>query len=176
MESTLPSPVPSKPVRTTTTTNSSTRSSWWHWWTQNTSSHGWTSAAWDRQAMCLHNMIIFRKPRQQNVEVDRKDEDHRIIPVTWRNDLVRLLPVRGQFRQGRETEVAKNQRDYLKAYYWSPVGSVPWQMDKIWTQFVLFFVILFTTITFFTYLCLWMNVMFFQGYCKYTGINNKMYF
>ena len=76
-------------------------------------------------------MIMLRNPRQQNVEVDREDEDHNIIPGAWRNDLVRLLPVRGLFRQGRETEVAKNQRDYLKAYYRSPVGSVPWQMDKI---------------------------------------------
>ena len=81
--------------------------------------------------VCLHNMIMLRNPRQQNVEVDREDEDHNIIPGAWRNDLVRLLPVRGLFRQGRETKVAKNQRDYLKAYYWSPVGSVPWQMDKI---------------------------------------------
>ena len=76
--------------------------------------------------VCLHNMIILTNPRQQNVEVDREDEDHNIIPGTWRNDLVRLLPVCGQFRQGRETEVAKKQRDYLKAYYWSPVGYVPW--------------------------------------------------
>ena len=51
--------------------------------------------------VCLHNMRILRNTRQQNGEVDREDEDHNIIPGTWRNDLVQLLPVRGQFRQGR---------------------------------------------------------------------------
>ena len=59
--------------------------------------------------VCLHNMIILRNPRQQNVEVDHEDEDHNIIPGIWSNDLVRLLPVRGQFRKGIDTEVAKNQ-------------------------------------------------------------------
>ena len=59
--------------------------------------------------VCLHNMIILRNPRQQNVEVDHEDEDHNIIPGIWSNDLVRLLPVCGQFRKGIETEVAKNQ-------------------------------------------------------------------
>ena len=62
--------------------------------------------------VCHHNMIILRNHRQQNVEVDREDEDH-IIPGTWRNDLMRLLPVRGQFRQYRETEVAKNSMPLL---------------------------------------------------------------
>jgi hypothetical protein len=53
-----------------------------------------------------------------------------MVDGAWRDDVRQLLPIRGP-KRGRESEEAKIQRDYLKAYYWSPRGGVPWQMDMI---------------------------------------------
>ena len=74
--------------------------------------------------VCLHNLMRLRYPRQQNQDIDHEDENHNIVPGTWRDNNP-LVPIRGQPRQ-RETEAAKHQREYLMAYYMSPVGSVPW--------------------------------------------------
>lgn len=79
--------------------------------------------------VCLHNLMRLRYPRVQNRDMDQEDDQHNVIPGAWRENNP-LLPVRGhQYR--RETEAAKDQRQYLMAYYNSDVGSVPWQWDRI---------------------------------------------
>jgi len=79
--------------------------------------------------VCLHNLMRLRYPRQQNQDIDQEDQNHNIVPGTWRrnNPLVTIRGTRGN----RMTVAAKNQRQYLSAYYNSPVGSVSWQMDMI---------------------------------------------
>ncbi len=79
--------------------------------------------------VCLHNLMRMRYPGQQNADVDQEDEQHNVVPGAWRdsNPLVGILGQRGN----RQTVAAKNQRQYLSAYYVSDVGSVPWQMNMI---------------------------------------------
>ena len=79
--------------------------------------------------ICLHNLMRMRYPAQQNADVDQEDQHHNVVPGAWRgNDP--LLGMLGQ-RGNRQTVAAKNQRQYLSAYYMSDVGAVPWQLDMI---------------------------------------------
>ena len=80
--------------------------------------------------VCLHNLIRIRHPIERPQYADQEHDDQQMVDGAWRDDVRQLLPIRGP-RRGRETEEAKIQRDYLKAYYWSPSGGVPWQMDMI---------------------------------------------
>ena len=68
---------------------------------------------------CLHNMMRIRYPAVQNADLDREDEDHNLVPGAWRQDgqLVGLYDAGNMHNMGR---AAKDQRDYLKAYYNSP--------------------------------------------------------
>ncbi len=52
-----------------------------------------------------------------------------MVPGAWRmnNPLVGIFGVRGN----RMTTAAKNQRQYLSAYYMSAAGPVPWQMNML---------------------------------------------
>ena len=79
--------------------------------------------------VCLHNLIRMRYPAMHYADLDQEDPDHNVVPGAWRgNDpLLGILCQRGN----RQTVAAKNQRQYLSAYYMSPVGAVPWQMDMI---------------------------------------------
>ena len=79
--------------------------------------------------VCLHNLMRLRYPRQQNHDMDHEDQHHNIVPGVWRENNP-LVPIQGPGHQ-RQTLVAKHQRDYLKAYFSSPVGAVPWQTEKI---------------------------------------------
>jgi hypothetical protein len=74
----------------------------------------------------LHNLMRIRYPRQQNQQVDREDpETHEILPGAWREDnaLIGLQPAPGN----TGNKAGKAIRHYLRQYYNSAVGSVPWQ-------------------------------------------------
>jgi len=76
--------------------------------------------------ICLHNLMRTWNPGMP-VEVDREDENYNVIPGSWRigrsMDDVTHPPGGGS----RASKVAKSQRAYLKHYYNSPQGKVPWQ-------------------------------------------------
>ena len=74
-------------------------------------------------------MMQIRYPSVQNADLDREDEDHNLVPGAWRQDgqLLGFFDA-GMHNMGR---AAKDQRDYLKAFYNSPAGSVPWQNDML---------------------------------------------
>lgn len=76
---------------------------------------------------CLHNMMRLQYPGH-HIDVDQEDAEHNLVPGVWRlnNPLVPMRVLRN-----RPNLVAKEQREYLSAYYMSPVGSVDWQMDMI---------------------------------------------
>ena len=80
--------------------------------------------------MCLHNLIRIRHPIEGPQCADQERDDQQMVDGAWRDDVRQLLPIRGP-KRGRESEEAKIQRDYLKAYYWPPRGGVSWQMDMI---------------------------------------------
>ena len=80
--------------------------------------------------MVLHNMLRTRYPHHQNRLVDREDENHQVIPGQWRQD-AEMPDLGGQLRGHRLNEHAKLQREYLRRYFNSPAGSVPWQENMI---------------------------------------------
>lgn len=80
---------------------------------------------------CLHNVMRLRYPSTQNALLDREDPDtHEVTPGAWRDDVT--FPDLSQVAGGnRATKEAKCQRIYLKEYYNSPAGAVPWQDAQI---------------------------------------------
>ncbi|XP_063960239.1 putative nuclease HARBI1 [Lytechinus pictus] len=78
----------------------------------------------------LHNLLRIRFPKLHNNLVDFEDPaTHNIIPGIWRGD--RELASLDVMRGNNTTKAAKAQRDYLRSYYTSPAGSVPWQEKMI---------------------------------------------
>lgn len=77
-------------------------------------------------ACALHNLMRTRYPTMTNSLVDREDRRHNLVLGSWRRDPDTLACL--QPRSGNHLKKdAKVQREYLKQYYNSPVGSVPWQ-------------------------------------------------
>ncbi len=83
---------------------------------------------------CLHNLCCIWYPG--NPPLDRDNANHEVIPGEWRDnaDLTELQSLRGNVG----TRVARRQRLYLKKYYSSQAGAVPWQNDMVRFQNVLF--------------------------------------
>ena len=81
-------------------------------------------------AMCLHNFVRLRYPGLQNNDLDQEDEAGNNIPGAWRNDRVLqdVIQAVGGNIANRE---GKRIRAYLKHYYNSEVGRLPWQDDMI---------------------------------------------
>ena len=74
----------------------------------------------------LHNLLRIGLPGIATAEVNREDEDHNIIPGAWRGDQqVEEIPQPQALN--KDNRVGKVMRDYLKAYFNSEAGSVPWQ-------------------------------------------------
>ncbi|XP_050704970.1 putative nuclease HARBI1 [Eriocheir sinensis] len=79
----------------------------------------------------LHNMVVT--PAIQPAEIDHEDEDHNIVPGSWREGetlMADLAPARGNNPSRR----AKAVRDYLANYYTSEVGAVPWQERLVYPR------------------------------------------
>lgn len=76
--------------------------------------------------MTLHNLMRHRYQDLQNADLDREDDQHRLIPGAWRDAGV-MQEVEQEGRGPRQTADGKRQRAYLKRYFNSPAGSVPWQ-------------------------------------------------
>lgn len=76
--------------------------------------------------MTLHNLMRERYPQMQNADLDMEDANGQIIPGAWRNAGV-LAEMDAVGRGPRQTREGKELRVYLKNYYCSEAGSVPWQ-------------------------------------------------
>ena len=75
--------------------------------------------------VCLHNLMRTRYPTLQNMALDREEDNHQIVPGTWRNEGT-LQDVRIATGPSQATLEAKEQRVCLKHYY-NNVGAVSWQ-------------------------------------------------
>ena len=80
--------------------------------------------------LCLHNLLRARRRSDLINLVDGEDANHNIIPGESRKDNP-LLDGISDLGRNSTTKAAKNQREYLRAYVNSEVGSVPWQNDMI---------------------------------------------
>lgn len=79
-----------------------------------------------KACLTLHNIMRMRYPNLQNADLDVEDNAHNMEPGAWRDAAVmREVDLAG--RGPRQTAEGKRQRMYLKNYYNSPAGSVPWQ-------------------------------------------------
>ena len=76
--------------------------------------------------VCLHNIMRIRYPGDQNILLDREDENHHLLPGAWR-DRTNLKDIDDVQDRNYPSKAAKQQRLYLKHYYSSPAGKVPWQ-------------------------------------------------
>ena len=78
---------------------------------------------------CLHNSIRLRYPALLNAVLHQEDDNHLVIPRAWRDgvNFEDMNIVEGNLA----TRAEKQQRHYLKHYYSSPAGAVPWQNDRI---------------------------------------------
>jgi hypothetical protein len=76
--------------------------------------------------VCLHNLMRMSYPTLQNAALDQEDANYNIIPGAWRAgaNMQEVDQMRGP---NRDSTAAKKQREYLKLYFNSPAGSVPWQ-------------------------------------------------
>ena len=82
-----------------------------------------------KACLCLHNLLRVHYPHFGPGEVDREDQNHRVIPGAWRGQHVldEMDTVAGGNRANRE---GKRQRVLLKHYY-NTVGAVPWQQERL---------------------------------------------
>ncbi len=76
---------------------------------------------------CVHNLCRIRHPGKP--PLDRDNANHELIPGEWRDnaELTELQRLRGNVG----TRAARRHRLYLKKYYSSEAGTVPWQNDMV---------------------------------------------
>jgi len=74
----------------------------------------------------LHNILRSRCPQIQNRDLDQEDANGNIVQGAWR-DAGHLAELDTARRASRATRLGKAQRIYLKNYFCSDAGSVPWQ-------------------------------------------------
>ncbi len=81
-------------------------------------------------AICCHNLMRMRYPAIHNAALDHEDDNNNAIPGEWQrgNTWEQELQCIHDYR---ETKAGKQLREYLKHYYNSAAGAVPWQHDNI---------------------------------------------
>ncbi len=80
--------------------------------------------------LCLHNYMRDHHPHLQNADLDGALPNGQIVPGIWRNVGV-MAEVQAVDRAPRANREGKQQRIYLKHYFNSDAGSVPWQEAAI---------------------------------------------
>lgn len=84
-----------------------------------------------KACMVLHNHILQRNgPFQPIPEVDQEDARGRLIPGAWRTEAC-MREVEDLSKAPRATAAGKKHQAYLKHYFMSEAGSVPWQVEAI---------------------------------------------
>ena len=83
--------------------------------------------------MCLHNFMRIRYPALQNAQLDVENDTHDLVPGLWRAN-ANMHKVNTLMGPNRDTIAAKKQREYLRLYFNSPAGLVPWQDRMITAQ------------------------------------------
>lgn len=79
--------------------------------------------------ICLHSLMRDRYPALQNAVLDQEDGNHNLILGEWRQE-ANMHEVEQVAGPNRNTRTGKRQREYLRLYFSSSAGSVPWQ-DRI---------------------------------------------
>ena len=79
----------------------------------------------------LHNLMRMRHLALQNNDMDSENVNHEIIPGAWRTtaNMHEVDNIKGP---NRDSTAGKKQREYLKLYFNSDAGRVPWQDQMIY--------------------------------------------
>ena len=80
-------------------------------------------------ACCLHNMLIEKQGSYTSNGIDHENENHDMIPGTWRMDP--QLATMETTHNRNFSFSSKGQRNLLKTFFNSRVGSVPWQDSMV---------------------------------------------
>ena len=84
-----------------------------------------------KAAVVLHNKLRDANPTIPQAELDHEGLNGQIIPGAWRTAGV-MREVEAVAERGtRIGQKGKQQREYLKHYFLSKVGKVPWQEDSL---------------------------------------------
>ncbi len=78
--------------------------------------------------ICLHNLMCIRQSPLQNAAMVGEDDQLNLIPREWRNG-AQMQDALNILGRNRATRAAKQQREYLKLFYNSLTGAVPWQLN-----------------------------------------------
>lgn len=79
-----------------------------------------------KTCMVLHNLLRIRYPRHHQALIDQEDVDGNLIPGE-RGKHANMQEMEQAKGPTRESTKAKQDREYLKLYFNSPAGAVPWQ-------------------------------------------------
>lgn len=83
-----------------------------------------------RTCVILHNFLRMRNPAADANVMDQEDVHHNLLPGAWR-DQANMADMHQPQYGNRDTVAAKRQRIYLKHYFVSAAGSVPWQEARL---------------------------------------------
>ena len=85
-----------------------------------------------RGAVVMHNIMRDRYPAQQNADLLlMQQQQQQGAPGEWRTEEVLPDAEAAGGRLPRESKMGHQHRTYLKHYYNSNVGMVPWQEQSI---------------------------------------------
>ena len=82
-------------------------------------------------ACLLHNLLITRCGTATGVTDREETETHTVVPGNWRRERFTPPPNLQAMRRNTTNREAKILRDYLKNYYNSENGRVPWQDNMV---------------------------------------------
>lgn len=77
----------------------------------------------------LHNLLRIRYPGVP-ANADQEDQNHALVPGVWREES-QLVDAGGHAGRNVDHNLGKQQRNYLRDYFMSEAGSVPWQEQMI---------------------------------------------
>ena len=80
-------------------------------------------------ACTLHNYLRASQAHNMSGEVDVEDDDHNVIPGSWRDQ--QTLTGLPSTHARNASQGAKALRDSLKTYFLSEAGQVSWQMNMV---------------------------------------------
>ena len=81
----------------------------------------------------------MKYPDTHNADMDMVDLEHILIPGEWRNS-GEMQDLAAHLGRNRDNAEGKKVRDYMKNYFNSPVGSVPWQEKMVSAKYRVFWV------------------------------------
>lgn len=84
-------------------------------------------------ALCIHNFLLEHRSEAYTPPAfaDWEDAEHHLVDGAWRQDGMGVFQPVDKGVECNPAQHAQAQRDLLRDYFVSPVGSVPWQDAQV---------------------------------------------